>query len=326
LRGQRFRIGNIPLTLSIVTDPVVSVVIPVFNRRHMVRAAIDSVLAATVPVEVIAVDDASTDDTWEVLRAVDDPRVKAVRMERNGGHSAARNRGLDVARGRYMKFLDSDDELVAEHLGAEIRALESGAEIAVSDWIEQDERGNRKVYQAPRFGDIVDDVLAGKAVVVTSGLYLRRPDWRFDAALRKIDDWDFFVQAALGALRIETVPGASFIYHHHGGPRVTAVSMLANARESQQVLHKIEERLAADGRLTAPRARRLAQYYYKELRVLCLNDPESFAREAAHIRALDPGFQPRDEEPQALMRAMARLAGFERAIRWHTAIKRAVKR
>jgi glycosyltransferase involved in cell wall biosynthesis len=309
-----------------MADPVVSVVVPVFNRSQMVGIAIDSSLRSAVPVEVVAVDDASTDDTWEVLRAYADPRVKPVRMERNGGQSAARNRGLDAARGRYVKFLDSDDELVAEHLEAEVRALQSGAEIAVSDWIEEDENGNRRYYEAPRFGDIVDDVLAGKAVTVTSGLYLRRPDWRWDATLRKIDDWDFFAQAALGASRIETVPGAGFIVHHHGGARATAAGIIPNAREHFRILRKMEDRLAADGRLTPARKRRLAQYCYKELRVLCLHDPEMFAREAAHIRALDPEFQPRDEESQAFMRALARAVGFERAIRWHSAIKRAVKR
>src|SRR5947208_8973491 len=64
-----------------MAEPIVSIVIPVFNRAGMVRAAIDSALAATVPVEVVAVDDASTDDTWEVLRGYGDPRVRPVRME-----------------------------------------------------------------------------------------------------------------------------------------------------------------------------------------------------------------------------------------------------
>src|ERR1051325_1660852 len=59
----------------IMADPVVSVVVPVFNRSQMVGIAIDSSLRSAVPVEVVAVDDASTDDTWEVLRADADPRA-----------------------------------------------------------------------------------------------------------------------------------------------------------------------------------------------------------------------------------------------------------
>ena len=313
--------------MRVVEEVIVSVVVPVFNRARMVREAIESALAGApaVPLEVVVVDDASTDDTWDSLRAYADPRLRIARLERNSGQSAARNRGLELAAGRYVKFLDSDDVLLAEHLPSEVRAMEAGADIAVSGWYEDDENGKRSTVEAPRFESIVDDVLAGRAVTTSSGLYVRRTAVRWDPALRKVDDWDYFCQSALGASRIDSIPGAAYIVRQHGGTRATGVGILANAREFYYILHKVERRLAEEGRLTPARKRRLAQYYYKELRVLCLNDRASFDAEVAHIRELDSAFQPRDEERQRVMRVLARVLGFRRAIAWHSAIKRMVR-
>jgi hypothetical protein len=102
--------------------------------------------------------------------------------------------------------------------------------------------------------------------------------------------------------------------------------MLANAREHHRILQKIEERLAKDALLTPARRRRLAQYFYKEMRVLSLHDRDAFDAAAVHIRDLDPHFQPRDEEQQQSMRVLARLLGFRNAILLHSAIKSALKR
>lgn len=305
----------------------VDIIIPVYNRAALVAEAIESALRASsdIPVEVIVVDDASTDGTWDFLRGLDDPRVRTFRMERNGGQSAARNRGLEVARGTYIKFLDSDDVLVPGHLSDEVQALQTtGAEIAVSGWFSEVD-GSVTTFYAPVFHEIVDDVLAGLAVPTSSALYARRPDWRWDPALRKLDDWDYFCQAALGANRIATVEGPAYTMREHAGARMTNTTMLANSREHHQILQKIEDRLAADGRLTTARRRRLAQYFYKEMRVLSLHDREAFEAAASHIRSLDPDFQPRDEEQQKWMRALARVLGFRKAILLHGAIKRLVK-
>lgn len=109
----------------------VEIIIPVYNRPAMVVEAIDSALAAAaeVPIEIIVVDDASTDKTWDRLREYSDPRIRCFRVDANGGQSAARNFGLDRARGDYIKFLDSDDVLVPGHLPAELRAIqETGAD------------------------------------------------------------------------------------------------------------------------------------------------------------------------------------------------------
>src|SRR4051794_9884372 len=294
----------------------------------MIGRAIQSALdaAGDLPVDVIVVDDASTDDTWELLRACDDPRIRCFRMERNGGQSAARNRGLDEARGTYVKFLDSDDLLVAGHLAAELRALQSSdAGIAVSGWYSET-GGSTTISSAPVFDVIIDDILAGRAVPTSAALYVRRAEWRWDPDLRKLDDWDYFCQAALGAKRIVTVEGCAYTMCEHGGARMTKTTMLANALEHHRILQKIEDRLSVTGQLTDARRRRLAQYFYKELRVLSLHDKPAFDAAVSHIRSLDPHFQPRDEERQRGMRVLARVLGFRNAILLHTALKRAWQR
>ncbi|MDP9360706.1 MAG: hypothetical protein M3P29_04560, partial [Acidobacteriota bacterium] len=104
---------------------------------------------------------------------------------------------------------------------------------------------------APVFHEIVDDVLAGCAVPTPAALYLRRSDWRWDPALRKLDDWDCFCQAALGANRIATVDGPAYAMREHAGARMTSTTMIANAREHHRILQKLEDRLSAEGLLTA---------------------------------------------------------------------------
>jgi glycosyltransferase involved in cell wall biosynthesis len=90
--------------------PAISVVIPTYNRAHAIGEAIGSALAQTFPeFEVLVVDDGSTDDTETVVRAFDDSRLRYIRMDKNSGASAARNRGVAETKGEYIAFLDSDD-------------------------------------------------------------------------------------------------------------------------------------------------------------------------------------------------------------------------
>jgi glycosyltransferase involved in cell wall biosynthesis len=92
-----------------MTSERLSVVIPAFNAATTIRAAVGSTLRQTVPVlEVIVVDDGSSDNTAEVVDGLDDPRVRLVSRP-NGGPSAARNTGIAAARGEWVAFLDSDD-------------------------------------------------------------------------------------------------------------------------------------------------------------------------------------------------------------------------
>jgi glycosyltransferase involved in cell wall biosynthesis len=101
----------------------VSVILPSYNRAQTLRRAVSSVLQQDYQhLEVLVMDDGSTDNTAEVMAAIADPRVRYVRLEKNGGASRARNAGLALAQGEMIAFQDSDDEWLAGKLRAQVDA------------------------------------------------------------------------------------------------------------------------------------------------------------------------------------------------------------
>ena len=89
-------------------SPLVSVMMPCFNAAETLPMALASLLAQThARWEAVIVDDGSTDATWDVLRAVDDPRLRVERFPENRGRGAARQRCLEMARGDFLSMLDS---------------------------------------------------------------------------------------------------------------------------------------------------------------------------------------------------------------------------
>jgi hypothetical protein len=121
--------------------PVATVAMVTWNSSRYVAQAIESVLAQTLAdLELVICDDASTDDTWDIVRRYADPRIRAFRNPRNLGEYANRNRALSLARGEFLIFIDGDDylyphglEFMARHLAAYPRA----AFAAALPWIEQ---------------------------------------------------------------------------------------------------------------------------------------------------------------------------------------------
>jgi glycosyltransferase involved in cell wall biosynthesis len=286
-------------------------------------------------VEVVVVDDASTDGSCERLRA-EIQGFCLIRLEKNAGQCVARNAGLESARGEYVKFLDSDDVLEGGALAREVQtARQEAADIVTSDWgvVAIDEAGSRiggsaRIFRGPDMHPLPDSVLAGRAVPTSAALYRRGyiDGLTWDPAVSKLADWDWFCGAALRYGKIVSIPGVSYWMRVHRGPRVSSsASMVANSRNHHRILAKVEETLLARGELTAPRARRLAQYYYKELRVLFLYDRPLFERALAHIYALDPEFAPVDEERQWYMRLFARAVGTRNAFRLHSWAKRSLE-
>jgi glycosyltransferase involved in cell wall biosynthesis len=109
-----------------MSTPRVSIILPSFNRAHLLPRAIASVQAQTVTDwELSIVDDASTDDTPALLqRIAGDARIRTWRLATNQGQAAARNRGIEAARGKFLAFIDSDDEWLPEMLAILLDAWE----------------------------------------------------------------------------------------------------------------------------------------------------------------------------------------------------------
>lgn len=102
---------------------MISVIIPLYNKEAGIATALRSVLAQTYQdIEVVVVDDGSTDNGATIVEQHSDPRIRLIRQA-NAGVSAARNRGIKEAKGKYVSFLDADDEWMPGFL-AEIRALQ----------------------------------------------------------------------------------------------------------------------------------------------------------------------------------------------------------
>jgi glycosyltransferase involved in cell wall biosynthesis len=115
--------------------PTITVLIPTYNRAHLIARAVESALSQTLaPTEVVVVDDGSTDDTRAVVEGLAGP-IRYIYQE-NRGASAARNVGAGNAQGEWMAFLDSDDVWLPDHLAnihAAIEATAGGASIYFSD-------------------------------------------------------------------------------------------------------------------------------------------------------------------------------------------------
>ncbi len=116
--------------LDKTSQPLVSIILPTYNRSQTLRRSIRSVLCQYYQsIEVIVVDDCSTDNTAEVVHQLDDPRIIYIRHNENRGAAAARNSGILAAHGELIAFQDSDDEWLADKLLSQVKCLEaSGAE------------------------------------------------------------------------------------------------------------------------------------------------------------------------------------------------------
>ena len=133
-------------------EPLISVIVPVYNVEKYLPKCLDSLLAQTwQELEVIVVDDGSPDNSWDIMQeyARRDSRVRLIR-QKNGGLSAARNAGVEAAQGEWIGFLDSDDYVAPEMYETLYRAaVERDAQMAVCNFTYVDVEGNLLPQRSP---------------------------------------------------------------------------------------------------------------------------------------------------------------------------------
>jgi len=186
--------------------PTVSVIIPTYNRAHLISRAIKSVLNQTYQdFEVIVVDDGSTDNTEEVIKEFQkkDERIKYVRHEKNKGGSAARNTGIKAAKGKYIAFLDSDDEWLPEKLEKQMKVFENApAKVGVVYTGFWRIENNKKIYIPSSWvkkkeGNIHKELLKGNFIGLPTVL-VRKECFKkaemFDEKLPRLQDWELVIR------------------------------------------------------------------------------------------------------------------------------------
>ncbi len=305
----------------------VSIVMPLHNGSRFLAASIGSCLRELeggIQGEVLAVDDHSADDSLAVADAIGGP-VRALAVRDARGRSAARNLGLHTAGGTFVKFLDQDDDLEPGALREELgMAAERRLDILVSGYrMAPVGAPAGAAFAPPALDRGIDSLLAGEAVPTGAALYrrsyLQGLEWPEPST--RLDDWRFFLGAALRGGRIGRRERPAYTWRQHPDQASKGFDSLATAISFYEVLDWLECELRRSGELSEARLARLAQYRYKELRVLCRFDRARFEREAAKIRRLDPAFAPKDEERQWWMRWAGRLVGYRRAVLLHTRLR-----
>ena len=130
-------------------NPLVSVIIPVYNREDMIDDAVKSVLASTYEdIEVIVVDDGSADGSVDVVRRINDERVLLLEYGENKGQSFAKNYGVSHSKGQYIAFCDSDDEWDPEKLSKQMeRLISEGGRVVYCPFTKQYEDGKRTILR-----------------------------------------------------------------------------------------------------------------------------------------------------------------------------------
>lgn len=195
-------------------EPLVSVVIPVFNGERFLREAVQSVLDQKYsPVEIIVVDDGSTDGTATVARSL--PETVRYLYQTNQGPAAARNRGIEQAKGSLIAFADADDLWPAAKLELQLPYLISDPKIdIVLGRIQQVLLSETVAGPTPatEFGETGFSVNLGSAVIRKSvfdrvGL--------FDETMRYSEDVDWFMRARESGAAIVTIDAVTLFYRQH---------------------------------------------------------------------------------------------------------------
>lgn len=216
--------------LSVQTDadrpevaPLVSVVVPNHDYGRYLPGCLASVARQSLGperIEVLVVDDASTDGSPELARGLlPSLPLAAWRVEsvpRSGRPGPVRNAGLALARGAFLLTLDPDDELLPDFLARCLDALAAGADVASADYLRLRGDGSRLAVALPEYDRLL---LASQNILAPTALF-RRGLWERGARFRRrtlYEDWDFWIQLALLGARFVRVPEPLYLHREHAG-------------------------------------------------------------------------------------------------------------
>jgi glycosyltransferase involved in cell wall biosynthesis len=218
-------------------SPLISVVIPTYNRSKLLERAVHSVLSQSFQqFELLIVDDNSPDNTAEVAASFGDERIRTIRHDENRGSSATRNSGIRNARSEFVAFLDDDDEYLPDALAEGYNALQNlpesvgyvlGGYVLVQDTPQGEEVVEERLPQIPAFTSRESSYLSFLRQVpfgAGNGVVFRRSAFDtvglFDEGLRAAVDRDLFIRFA-PHFEFVAIPKLLVRVHKHVGAQLT---------------------------------------------------------------------------------------------------------
>jgi len=193
-------------------NPLISVIVPAFNSAHLVTDALGSVKKQTYPnIELIVVDDGSSDDTYDVVRTFD-PEIRLIRQD-NQGPASARNNGIQASKGRFLAFLDADDQWLPDKLDKQYRFALRHPDVSVfvcnvinleGDQLKGPRFSSKKIFGEKKSEGIVSDYIRPTirySFHAPSSWFVRRTLFDryglFDESLRAPEDSDIILRWVL---------------------------------------------------------------------------------------------------------------------------------
>ena len=311
----------------------VSVIIPCFNAERFLTETIESVLEQDIfRIQVIAVDDGSTDRTSAVL-AKYQSRIKVI-SQANEGASAARNRGTAVAEGEFIQYLDADDLLLPGSLRSKRDALaESRADVAYGDWQRLEEATDgvfrlgvefrcamEDIHPDPEVATFTDFWSPPAALLYRRSIVERIGGWNL--RLPVIQDARFLQDAALSGARFIHVPTLVALYRVHRGAslsRSSARRFMDDVRLNAEEIQSIWE---GRGTLTGARRDALAQVLGHVARFYFEHNRPEFRRVLFRLKMIDPHYRPTSPQVLRFLSGILGYPGAELVSFWYRRLKR----
>jgi glycosyltransferase involved in cell wall biosynthesis len=217
--------------------PQISIVIPAYNAESTILETLESVLKQTfTDFEVLVINDGSTDNTQSLVEAVADPRVQIINYP-NGGVCVARNRGIDLAKGDLITFLDADDLWTADKLERQWNALQEYPEAGVAySWtyvMDMTQAKNSPTFhmssQCQWSGNVYESLLLHNFIDSGSNVLIRREAiasvGEFDSSCAGCADWDYWIRLSV-KWPFVVVPKFQIFYRRTAGSMSSNVEVM----------------------------------------------------------------------------------------------------
>jgi len=224
--------------------PSISVVVPSYNAERTILQTVESVQKQTLSnIEIIIINDGSTDRTLELLQSITDQRLKIVSCK-NGGLPVARNRGISHAKGEFISFIDADDLWRPDKLELQLAALQQHPDAGVayswtSYFIDGQEESIFPYHPVFFEGNVYDKLLVNNIVGNGSNILVRRKAiesvGEFEPTLKSCEDWDFYIRLA-AKWHFVVVPKHQILYRQ--SPKAMTSKVEVMEKEALRVVER----------------------------------------------------------------------------------------